>query len=119
MDFGPKKGPRGPRRREKRKDLTTFCSASFDYQGKKHRAILQNISQHGAGFRLEVSTQEPDLRVGDEVTFEISTPYGLTTCVGRIVWTNKVGAFFIWGIEFVRIPVNPEDPMHRLIESSF
>ena len=95
MDSGPT-GPRGPRRRENRKDLTTFCSVLFQYGGESYRAILQNISQHGAGFRLEVSPQEPDLRVGDEVDYEVSTPYGQASCTGRIVWTSKVGAFYIW-----------------------
>lgn len=118
MDSGPA-GPRGPRRREQRKDLTTFCSVLFQYEGKPYRAILQNISSHGAGFRLEVSAEEPELRVGDEVEFEVSTPYGQTTCDGRIVWTSKVGAFYIWGVEFTRISDNPEDPIRLLIESSF
>ena len=110
---------RGPRRREQRKDLTTFCSVNFQYGGEPYRAILQNISSHGAGFRLEVSPQEPDLRVGDEVEYEVSTPYGQTTCTGRIVWTSKVGAFYIWGIEFTRLDDNPESPIQLLIESSF
>ena len=110
---------RGSRRRERRKDLTTFCSVNFQYGEKPYRAILQNISSHGAGFRLEVSPQEPDLRVGDEVEYEVSTPYGQTTCTGRIVWTSKVGAFYIWGIEFTRLDDNPESPIQLLIESSF
>ena len=118
MDTGST-GPRGPRRREQRKDLTTFCSVVFQYSGETYRAILQNISAHGAGFRLEVSPEEPDLRVGDEVNFEVSTPYGHSECVGRIVWTSKVGAFYIWGVEFTRISDNPEDPIRQLIESSF
>jgi len=113
------KGSRGPRRREQRKDLTTFCSVAFQYAGESFRAILQNISAHGAGFRLEVSPVEPDLRVGDEVNFAVNTPYGSTECSGRIVWTSKVGAFYIWGVEFTRISDNPEDPIRQLIESSF
>jgi len=56
---------------------------------------------------------------GDEVSFDISTPYGHAECAGRIVWTSKVGAFYIWGVEFTRLPDNPEDPIHQLIESSF
>jgi len=118
MDTGDT-GPRGPRRREQRKDLTTFCSVIFQYGGETYRAILQNISAHGAGFRLEVSPEEPDLRLGDEVNFEVSTPYGHTECTGRIVWTSKVGAFYIWGIEFTRLSDSPEDPIRQLIESSF
>jgi hypothetical protein len=118
MDSGSD-GTRGPRRREQRKDLTTFCSAHFIYEGKPYRAILQNISSHGAGFRLEVSPEEPDLRSGDEVEFDVNTPYGQTTCNGRIVWTSRVGAFYIWGIEFTRISDSPEDPIRQLIESSF
>jgi len=118
MDSGST-GSRKPRRREQRKDLTTFCSVSFHYAGENYRAILQNISAHGAGFRLEVSPEEPDLRIGDEVSFTVNTPYGKTECSGRIVWTSKVGAFYIWGVEFTRISDNPEDPIRQLIDSSF
>jgi hypothetical protein len=110
---------RGPRRREQRKDLTVFCSVSFQYGGKPYRAILQNISSLGAGLRIEVAPEEPNLLVGDEVEYEVGTPYGRTTCTGRIVWINKVGAFYIWGIEFTRLDDNPKNPIRLLIDSSF
>jgi len=107
------------RRRAKRTELTTFCPSTFDYKGKSYRAVMQNVAELGAGFRVESATDDPHFENGDEVDFEIRTPYGPSTCSGRIIWTKKIGEYYTWGIEFTKLSDDQKDPLRCLIDSPF
>jgi hypothetical protein len=107
------------RRRAKRTELTTFCPTTFQYNGKSYRAVMQNVAELGAGFRVESAADEPPLQNGDEVEFEVRTPYGSAKCSGRIIWMKKIGEYFTWGIEFTRLADDSKDPLRCLIDSPF
>jgi len=106
-----------PHRRAPRKVPTAFVNVAFEFQGKEYRAVLQNISFFGAGFRLEVSLDEPDLKPGDEIDFFLSTPYGNANCTGRIVWIDQISALFAWGIEFTTLSNQTKALIQKLIDS--
>jgi hypothetical protein len=107
------------RRRAKRTELTTFCPTTFEHKGKSYRAVMQNVAELGAGFQVESAADDPQLENGDEVEFEIRTPYGLSTVTGRIVWTKIIGEYYNWGIEFIKLSDDQKDPLRCLIDSPF
>jgi len=107
------------RRRAKRTELTTFCPTTFEYKGKSYRAVMQNVAELGAGFRVESAADDPQLEKGDEVDFEIRTPYGPSVCTGKIIWTKKIGEYYTWGIEFTKLSEDNKDPLRCLIDSPF
>lgn len=107
------------RRRAKRTELTTFCPTTFEYKGKSYRAVMQNVAELGAGFRVESTADDPQLEKGDEVEFDIRTPYGPSKCSGRIIWTKKIGEYSTWGIEFTKLSDDEKDPLRCLIDSPF
>ena len=73
----------------------------------------------GAGFRLEITCDEPGLAVGDEVLFDIHSSYGESEILGKIVWTESVGALYTWGIQFVELSGDNKRLVADLLESTF
>jgi hypothetical protein len=108
-----------PRRKATRKYLATQCRTNFEYKDKEYRGVLQNVSETGAGFRLEISFDEPDLVVGDLVDFHVSSRYGEGIFKGRVIWTNSVGALYTWGIQFVDLDKTARELVMNLMESTF
>jgi hypothetical protein len=107
------------RRRAQRTELTTFCPTTFQYNGVEYRAVMQNVAELGAGFRVEVAADDPQMEIGSEVEFEVKTPYGPAKCSGRIIWTKKIGGYYTWGIEFTKLSEDKQDPLRCLIDSPF
>ncbi len=106
-------------RKSSRKYLATQCRAEFEYKGSEYRAVVQNISDTGAGFRLEITCDEPKLAMGDEVVFDIHSSYGESKVTGKIVWTDSVGALYTWGIKFVDLSDDSKRLVANLLESTF
>jgi c-di-GMP-binding flagellar brake protein YcgR len=107
------------RRKSTRKYLATQCRVAFEYKGSEYRAVLQNISDTGAGFRLEITFKEPKLAVGDRVIFDVHSDYGESQITGRIIWTNSVGALYTWGVQFVDLSEDAKRLVANLLESTF
>lgn len=116
MDTGYKK----TQRKARRKMLTTFCSALVEYHGDTYRAVMKDVSVRGAGFRLEVCLDEPDLRVGERIQVHIHSSYGDADLEGRIKWVDSLGAFTNWGIEFAgELDDQARSLVNRLMDSTF
>lgn len=107
------------KRRAERTPLSTSCHCEFVYGGKNHSAIMIDLSDHGARFSMEKSSDHTELRIGDIVVFSIITPYGKASCSGRLIWTQHQEEYYSWGIEFVLVSEDPGDPLRCLIESPF
>ena len=111
---------RGEERRSvKRTPLTTFCPAEFAFEGRKYKAMMIDLSEKGARFRMEEYSQHCDLNVGDEVQFEVRTPYGVSLCTGGIVWAKHIDEHFTWGIRFTKVSSDEKDPLRCFMESVF
>jgi hypothetical protein len=107
------------RRRSERSDLTTSCHSEFLYAGKSHTATLLDLSEHGARFTMEKSSDHTEFVIDDELTFLVITPYGQSQCSGKIVWTKHQEEYYYWGIEFTVLSKDPGDPLRCLIDSPF
>jgi hypothetical protein len=107
------------KRRSQRSDLTTSCHSEFLYAGKKHAATMIDLSEHGARFTMEKSSDHTEFAIGDELSLLVVTPYGQSQCSGRIVWTGHHEEYYSWGVEFVHLSEDPGDPLRCLIESPF
>lgn len=107
------------KRRVARCLLTTFCPATFSHSGQDHSALMTNVSQAGAQFRLQEHGRRCDLARGEEVDYRVHTPYGSTVCRGRTVWTRDIDGQWCWGVTFTKISDDPNDPLRALMEASF
>lgn len=114
--MAPSKNNDAERRRVVRADLMTFCLATFTYNGKPHEAMMMNVSELGARFRVSEYHERFSLRMGDELTVTIKTAYGITTIRGVVQWIQDLNDFYSWGIEFNE-PIT--EPLKNLLDSSF
>ena len=96
-----------------RHDVSVLSLPGHHWKWRMHGGAV-TLARH-----LAESGHEPDLIVGEEITLDMNTPFGQSVCSGRIVWTNRVGAFYIWGLEYTQIADDPQDPLQKLIEESF
>ena len=107
------------RRKSQRSPLVTFCPAFFEYGGKKHSAMMLNVSPAGAGFRSEKSEEDLHFISGETISFTIKTPYGESSCSGIVIWSTIIGNHYSWGIGFQQLSEETNDPLRLLIDSSF
>lgn len=110
---------RGERRRLERTKLVTFCPALFEHDGGERRALMLNLTSHGAGFRIEHSEDELTLHPGEVLAYSIRTPYGEAQCKVRTVWARHIDDHYSWGGEFVELSDDERDPLRALIDSPF
>jgi hypothetical protein len=59
------------------------------------------------------------LNIGAVMQYEIKTPYGLSTCRGKVAWSRHIGDQYTWGIEFIDLSKDLRDPLVALMDSSF
>jgi hypothetical protein len=115
--MGTYKGPE--KRSTKRTPLTTFCPATFRHGRKKYSALMVDVSEAGARFRLQELTQTCELKVGTKLQVEIRTPYGPTQCRVAVVWAQHLDGYYNWGVRFISLPEAEDDPLRSLLQSSF
>jgi hypothetical protein len=107
------------KRRSERTPLATSCHSEFSYAGKQHFATMVDVSEHGARFTMEKSSDHTDLTLGDELALIVITPYGQSQCKGRVVWSYHHEEYYSWGVEFLAVSEDPRDPLRSLMESPF
>ena len=96
-----------------------FCPCTFDYSGKKYKALMVNISKQGAQFQLENTTGRAHIEIGDELDLTIRTPYGQSKSKGVVHWTLHSSEFFKWGVRLIRVSSLQDDPIRCLMDSPF
>jgi len=116
---GMASGPREEKRATLRAALTTFCPAEFTHEGAAHEALMTDLSEAGARFRLQEPGRRCALKRGEELDYRLHTPYGDTVCSGRVIWVRKIDDLWCWGVTFTRVSDQPGDPLRALIEASF
>jgi hypothetical protein len=107
------------RRTSQRVPLTTSCLTSFAHHGVLFSGVMLDLSEKGARFRLNENAGVCSFEKNEEIAFEISTPYGLSLCRGKVAWTTQQDEFFEWGIEFTGLSEKAKDPLRCLMDSEF
>ena len=107
------------RRMVQRAQLTMFCPVKFPYGGRSHDAMMIGVSGGGAGFHLECQSLPLELTIGEEITFQVKTPYGDSQCTGTITWALMTDEGYDWGIRFTVLSNDEQDPLRCMIDSSF
>ena len=110
---------RQERRRLERATLVTFCPTRFRHDGKERRALMRDLTAHGAGFRIEHSEDELTLHPGETLDYVVKTPYGESRCRLRTVWARHIDDHYSWGGEFEELSDDEKDPLRALIDSPF
>lgn len=111
--------PRDDRRSAARRVLTTFCPASFAFEGNEYRALMTDLSESGAKFRLDEHLRECPMQEDYQIALEIRTPYGIALVHGTVVWAGHMDEHFYFGICFRNLSSNPLDPVRSLLDSTF
>lgn len=102
------------RRKIERTPLQTFCPSILECNGTKYSALMMNLSEDGAMFRMNT-----DIEVGKEIQISIKTPYGKSECKGKVIWTKLIGEFYQTGIEFTELSKDYKDSLICFIDSPF
>ncbi len=110
----------GPEKRSTaRMPLTTFCPVLFSDRGVERSALMTDLSEKGARVRLEEHGARCGLREGDTVVLRIRTPYGTSTCSGRVNWATHIDGHLNFGVTFTDLSSDPKDPLTSFIDSLF
>lgn len=99
--------------------LTTFCPASFEYNGKTYEALMSDLSDKGAGFKILGANVVLPFAAGEEITYTVRTPYGKSDCRAVTKWTQTDSASIAWGAQFTYLSEDKKDPLRCYIDSPF
>jgi hypothetical protein len=110
----------GPEKRGlTRTPLTTFCPATFAYDGHEYEVLMSDLNEKGAGFKFEHPQPGCRLKSGDVLSLKVRTPYGKSACTGRVVWADEIDGQYVFGIVFTSLSTDPADPLVSFIDSAF
>jgi hypothetical protein len=106
---------------KKRRDslrFVQFCPTTFDHDGRSYTALMTELSEQGAQFTANTSSNNLMLHPGDEIDFTIKTPYGATQSRGEVCWSRYNHEHCTWGVSFTYIPSGSSSPLRYLINSA-
>ncbi len=103
------------RRDTPRRELTVLCTTSFRLNDEEKRAILLDVSPGGARFGTAAAVGTLTLSRDQVLDFDLVTPFGVTTCKGRVVWADSDEVLYTWGVEFLSDNRTEADPISSLL----
>ena len=107
------------RRRVARTPIATNCPAHFMHDKIEQVCYMENLSEFGAGFRIEGQKIGSALAPNKEIAYTVKTPYGESECRARTVWSSKKDSGYVWGVEFTKLSDDKKDPLRCLVDSPF
>ena len=111
-------GSESDRRVAPRTELTILCTTAFAINEEEKRAILLDLSSSGARFGTAAAMGTLSLSRGQVLDFSLLTPFGTTTCRGRVVWTEESDVLYTWGVQFTERPQTDEEPLRCLLAAT-
>lgn len=112
------KDTRSERREALRREVTVLCTTSFRINDQEKRAILLDVSLTGARFGTASAVGTPSLIRDQMIDYDLVTPFGITSCRGRVVWTSSDDVLYTWGVEFTEQPELSNEPMRCLLSTN-
>ncbi|MBD3346458.1 MAG: hypothetical protein GF401_15500, partial [Chitinivibrionales bacterium] len=98
--------------------IEQFCPSWIEHHGKVHNAFLAELSGAGAKFIAPEAADRLFLRKGEEITVDIWTRHGVTSCKGIVRWSSTDGSEHRWGIEFSELSQDAGDPIRVLLRNA-
>lgn len=89
---------------------------SFKCNGVDMSAFVEDISSMGAKLRISRITEHIPFLVQGEFTYTFHTELGPAQCKARTMWVLRKGGEFYWGVEFLRLDVNDNNPLNVIIK---
>jgi hypothetical protein len=89
---------------------------SFKCNGGNLSAFVEDISSSGAKLRISEAGEHIPFLVQGEFTYTFHTALGPTQCKARTVWVQRKGVDFFWGVEFLRLDANDNNPLNVIIK---
>jgi hypothetical protein len=110
--------PINEQRREPRHRLFDTVNVAFYNNGKLYRGYIADISACGARLELPATTPDgiPDLSRGRKMECYLLNRYGRSKCRGTIQWVRNDGTVLQWGISFVEVSSEKDDPLRIIID---
>lgn len=110
----------GTGRLVERQPVTEEFFVGFYNRGTLFKAALVDISNLGAGLRMERDdrAREPHLARGRTIECYLETPRGRTKCRGNIKWVEREHRHIRWGFAFIELPSDENDPLRMLIRDT-
>lgn len=107
----------GDRRTTQEERQTEFCPTVARVSGTEYSALMTDLSEQGAQFRLGSTDKSIPVNIGDQIELDIRTPFGKSSVKGTIMWVDR-SFYFSWGVKFIDLPGDKNDPLRSLMDSS-
>jgi hypothetical protein len=110
--------PLTEQRYETRHRLSNAMHVAFYNNSKLYRGYATDLSIGGARLRLPVDTPDgiPDFSRGRKMECYLLNRYGNSKCRGTIQWMLYDGTMLQWGISFIELSIDKDDPLRRIID---
>lgn len=96
---------------------TEFCPTKARVGESEYSALMIDLSEQGAQFRLGSTDDAIPLSIGDEIDLDIKTPFGHSLVKGKVMWVDR-SFYFSWGVKFLNLSTNADEPLRSLMDSS-
>lgn len=90
--------------------------ASFMSRTGSMSAFVDDVSSGGAKLRIKQARDHIPFLVQGEFEYTFHTNLGTTQCRAKTAWVQRVGSDFVWGIEFIKICDDNDDPLNVIIQ---
>jgi PilZ domain len=105
---------------ERRQYSRVLCKppfpVSFDCAEGRISAYVDDINRGGAKLRVPFANNRIPFLIQGEFDYTFHTEYGPAQCRARTAWIQRVEGDFFWGIEFIKIGDDPQDPFSSVVE---
>ena len=108
-------------RREVRHQLYNAVNVAFYNIGRLYRGYMVDLSAGGARMLLPVDVPNgiPDLSKNRKMECYLLNRYGSSKCRGTIQWIQNDGYLLKWGISFIEVSADKNDPLRKIIGETF
>jgi hypothetical protein len=108
-------------RREPRHKLYNAVNVAFYNIGRLYRGYMVDLSAGGARLLLPVDLPMgiPDLSRSRKMECYLLNRYGSSKCRGTIQWIQNDGYLLKWGISFIEVSTDKDDPLRKIIGETF
>ncbi|MBN1309754.1 MAG: PilZ domain-containing protein [Chitinispirillaceae bacterium] len=105
-------------RREPRYRLYGAVNVAFYNHDKFYRGYMADLSTGGARMLLPADLPDtfPDLSIGRKIECYVLNRHGCSKCRGTIQWIRYDGSLLIWGISFIEVSSEKDDPFRKMID---
>lgn len=92
------------------------CPSRLNSDGRRYKALMMDLSERGAQFRVQEDGDLAELMVDDPIECSVKTAYGTAKCTGVVKWVDLQSGTI--GVVFSDMEKDEAEPLRTLLDSN-